>query len=125
MATTKAQRRLKLKHPKKRLAVVHSAGQSKAAQAGPARTTMMRADNKGRVLLGGRFANRSFISEQLNDTEIVLKLARVIPESEAWLYDNAEALAAIRTGLAQARAGDVTQSPDVEGDIKLAAELED
>jgi hypothetical protein len=35
--------------------------------------------------------------------EIVLPLARVIPEREAWLYDNKEAQDAVRRGLEQAR----------------------
>ena len=70
-------------------------------------------DKKGRVGLGGRFANRAVIVEALSETELVVRLARVIPESEAWLYENGEALAAVRAGLAQARAGNVTRGPDL------------
>ena len=81
-------------------------------------------DNKGRVVLGGRFANRAVIVQELSDTEVVIKLARDIPESEAWLYENSEALAAVRMGLTQARAGEVTQAPDVHADAALAAKLE-
>jgi len=91
----------------------------------PAKTTWMVADNQGRVLLGGRFANQSFIAEELSENEWVLKLARVIPESEAWLYEDAEALAAVRTGLAQARSGKVTKGPNLDGDAKIVGELED
>lgn len=82
-------------------------------------------DNKGRVLLGGRFANRPIIIEELSNTEIIIKLARVIPEREAWLYENTEALSAVRKGLAQARRGEVTGGPDVEADADLAAQLRD
>ena len=83
------------------------------------------ADNKGRVALGGRFANRAVIVEQLSDTEVLINLARVIPEREAWLYDNPAALKAVRCGLAQARAGDVGRGPDLRGDANFAARLED
>jgi hypothetical protein len=81
-------------------------------------------DSKGRVVLGGRFANRPVIIEKLSETELIVKLARVIPESEAWLYENPAALAAIRAGLADARAGRLTEGPDLKLDAKLAAELE-
>ena len=83
------------------------------------------ADNKGRVGLGDRFANRSVIIQTLSETEVVIKLARVIPESESWLYENAEALAAVRMGLAQARDGKLTAGPDVAAADKIVAELED
>jgi hypothetical protein len=82
-------------------------------------------DNKGRVALGGGFANRAVIIEQLSETEVVVKLARVIPEREAWLYENKKALTAVRNGLAQARAGKVTAGPDMKGDADLARQLED
>lgn len=83
------------------------------------------ADPKGRVALGGDFANRAVIVERLSDTEVLVKLARVIPESEAWIYENAEALGSVRRGLAQARARQAGQGPDLEADSRLAAELED
>jgi hypothetical protein len=89
------------------------------------KVTTKTADNKGRIGLGGVFANRSVIIEQLSKTELIVKLARVIPESEAWLYDNAKALTAVRNGLAQARAGQLTDGPDVEADADFAAQLED
>jgi hypothetical protein len=91
----------------------------------PFKATTKTTDNKGRVVLGGRFANRAVIVEQLSETEMVIKLARVIPESEAWLYDNAAALTAVRNGLAQARAGEVTEGPNVDTDTDFAAQLED
>lgn len=91
----------------------------------PVMTVMKRADKKGRIVLGGRFANRAVIIERVSETEVVVKLARVIPETESWLYENPLALAAVRTGLAQARASGVTQGPDMKSDAKLVAELED
>jgi hypothetical protein len=92
-------------------------------QASAGKTVTKAADNKGRVALGIRFANRSVIIDQLNETEVIVKLARLIPEREAWLYENAEALNAVREGLAQARAGKLTEGPNIDADAKLAAKL--
>jgi hypothetical protein len=91
----------------------------------PTETTTKMADSKGRVLLGERFANRTVLVEQLSPTEVLLKLARVIPEREAWLYENPRAIAAVRAGLSQAREGRLNSGPDVQADSALAAALED
>ncbi|MEO6022269.1 MAG: hypothetical protein ABIP64_03980 [Burkholderiales bacterium] len=83
-------------------------------------------DSKGRVTLGGHFANQAVIVEHRSDDEVVIRLARVIPEGEAWLYENPKALASVRRGLDQARKGNVTkQPPDLKAAAKLAAQLED
>ncbi len=83
------------------------------------------ADSKGRVTLGGHFANRAVIVEQRGKDEVVIRLARVIPEREAWLYENPKALAQVRRGLAEARAGNVAANPpDIKKAAKLAAQLE-
>lgn len=83
------------------------------------------ADSKGRVALGGEFANRHVIIERISPTECIVKLARVIPESEAWLYENAAAIKSVRAGLAQARDGNFTDGPDLAADEALARNLED
>ena len=83
-------------------------------------------DSKGRVTLGGHFANRAVIVERRSDDEVVVRLARVIPEREAWLYENPKALAAVRRGLDQARRGDVAKKPpDLKAAAKLTKQLED
>ena len=84
------------------------------------------ADSKGRVTLGGHFANRAVIVEYRSDDEVMVRLARVIPESEAWLYENPKALASVRRGLDQARKGNVTKNPtDLKAAAILAGQLED
>jgi len=89
-------------------------------------TSHKSADSKGRVTLGGHFANRAVIVEQRSDDEVVVRLARVIPEREVWLYKNPKALASVRRGLDQARKGDVAKnSPDLKASAKLAKQLED
>ena len=67
-------------------------------------------DSKGRITLGEAYANRTLLVEEQDD-RIVLRLARIIPESEAWLYENPAALDAVRTGLRQARAGVLKDGP--------------
>ena len=77
-------------------------------------------DSKGRVTLGPAFANRTVIVEQRDD-EIVLKLARLIPEREAWLYENETALNSVRRGVNQAKGGKFTKKgPDLKAASKLA-----
>lgn len=82
-------------------------------------------DSKGRLTLGASFANRTVIVEERGD-EIVLKLARIIPDREAWLYENDEALASVRSGLRQARNRKFAeQGPDLKAASELADELQD
>ena len=90
-----------------------------------AKTLMKTADSKGRVVLGGQFGNRAVLVERLSETEVLVKMARVIPEREAWLYENPAALASVRKGLAQARARQVNKGPDLDADKALIAQIED
>jgi hypothetical protein len=71
------------------------------------------ADAKGRISLGESFAHRTMLVERRGD-EIILRPARVIPEREAWLYENKKALGAVRRGLKQAAGGKfATKAPDL------------
>jgi hypothetical protein len=45
-------------------------------------------DSKGRLTLGERFANRTVIVEEIDETEVRITLARVVPEREMWLHGN-------------------------------------
>lgn len=81
-------------------------------------------DAKGRLTLGEAFANRTVIVEQRGH-EIVLQLARVIPESEAWLYENQAALASVRRGLKQATARKLSDGPDLDEAARVAEGVED
>ena len=74
-------------------------------------------DDKGRLLLGSRFANRQVIIEEKNESQFIITLAKVVPEREAWLYNNPEALNSVLQGLSQAREGKfATDPPDIEAD---------
>jgi hypothetical protein len=83
-------------------------------------------DSKGRLTLGERFANRTVIVEEIDETAVRITLARVVPEREMWLHENREAAAAVHSGLADARAGRLTQSaPDLAADAGLVERLGD
>lgn len=87
------------------------------------RTTHKQTDSKGRLTLGEAFKNCTLIIEE-RGSEIVLKRARVIPESEAWLYENQDALASVRRGLKQATARQLSNGPDLHEAAELADRLE-
>lgn len=84
------------------------------------------ADSKGRLTLGERFANRTVIVEEIDDTEVRITLARVVPEREIWVHENRAASASVGRGLADARAGRlVNAAPDLAADTGLADQLRD
>jgi hypothetical protein len=84
------------------------------------------ADSKGRVALGARFANKTVIIEEIDETEVRVIAAAVVPEREMWLYKNKKALAAVKRALAQLKAGKFSKRPpDLQADAKLVAELDD
>jgi hypothetical protein len=83
-------------------------------------------DNKGRLMLGNRLAGRMVIVDDSDPNRIVITPAVAIPEREAWLYKNAEALNRVRAGLEQARRGQLSANPpDLEADADLANEIAD
>ncbi len=83
-------------------------------------------DAKGRVTLGQRFANKTVIIRDVDATEMVVTIARVIPEREAWLHENKVAKGLVMTGLQQAAAGQFSDSPpDLDADAELADALEE
>ncbi|HVA49801.1 MAG TPA: hypothetical protein VNH11_25765 [Pirellulales bacterium] len=74
-------------------------------------------DSKGRVTLGAEFAGSLVIVDDSEPDAVVIRKAVAIPEREAWLYRNPEALAAVRRGLEQARNGEFSGNPpDLEAD---------
>jgi hypothetical protein len=83
-------------------------------------------DSKGRLTLGESFANRTVLVEARGEGEVLVRLARVIPERESWLYDNNEALASVRRGLQQAAAGKfVKRAPNLKAASVLTDQLQD
>lgn len=84
------------------------------------------ADSEGRITLGKKFANKTFIVEQSGDTEMKLEVAAVIPERELWLYRNPKARKAVFDALERAKARQFSESPpDLEAARALAEQIED
>lgn len=67
-------------------------------------------DSKGRLTLGPEFAGKIVILRR-GKRGITITPAVVIPEHEAWLYKNPEALAAVERGLADAKQGRFSKNP--------------
>lgn len=88
--------------------------------------TTKNVDAKGRLTLGEAFANRTVLVESRGDGELLIRLARVIPQRESWLYENPTALASVRSGLQQAADGKwAKKPPDLKNAAKLADKLRD
>jgi hypothetical protein len=65
------------------------------------------------------------IIDDSDPARIIITPAVAIPEGEAWLYKNAEALRRVREGLEQARQGKFSTSPpDLDADAALADQFE-
>jgi hypothetical protein len=81
-------------------------------------------DSKGRIVLGKQFANRTAIVQYMDDGDIVIRLARIIPESEAWLYENEQALNLLRQGLKEAQELDFSSNPpELERSFTIASPI--
>ena len=82
-------------------------------------------DGKGRLMLGSKLAGRMVIVDDSDPAHIVITPAVAIPEKEAWLYKNKEALESVRAGLEQARKGEFSKfPPDLDADRALADAIE-
>ena len=87
--------------------------------------TIRLADSKGRILLGHQFANVTFIIDDADPGQVILKPAVAIPAKEAWLYENETALNLVRKGLAEAKRRQFAKSPpDLDADAALMKKLE-
>jgi hypothetical protein len=75
--------------------------------------TTKTADSKGRIALGKDYANCPVIIQRVGPNEVRVIKARVIPEDEAWLWDNEEALGMIKRGLKQAKQQEFSGSPPI------------
>ncbi|MGH2863062.1 MAG: hypothetical protein ACRDLT_16400 [Solirubrobacteraceae bacterium] len=79
-------------------------------------------DDKGRVTLGREFAGRTVQVDRAGD-DLVIRFRRVVPDREAWLWENETAKSMVDRGLAQARAGELGDGPDLTAAFALADDL--
>ncbi|MEW6350076.1 MAG: hypothetical protein AB1646_13500 [Thermodesulfobacteriota bacterium] len=83
------------------------------------------ADSEGRINLGKRFANTTFLVEETEDRELRLIPAQAVPPDEAWLFRDEEAHASVMRGLAHAKARQFSSTPpDLKADRELIEKLE-
>jgi hypothetical protein len=88
-------------------------------------SAVKRVDNKGRLTLGSEFAGQVVEIEYRGRDEIVVKMRRLIPASEAWLWENDDAITRVRAGLNQAARGEVTDGPNLDEAFTLADAIPD
>lgn len=88
--------------------------------------TTKTADSKGRISLGKEFANHPVIIERVGPNEVRVIKARVIPEDEAWLWENEETMGMVKRGIKQAKQHEFAdRPPDLDADNRLIGELDD
>ena len=93
-----------------------------ARKSRPAERLVLRPDSKGRITLGPLAKGiSSFVVSWEADGRLMLEPYKEIPAREAWLFENPAALAAVRTGLADAAEGHLKD----RGDFARFAEEDD
>ncbi len=84
----------------------------------PAAEKHKKIDRRGRLTLGPRYANRTVVVREHRD-RLEIVLGKFVPASEAWLYENPEALTMVRKGLQESREGAApTPAPDLAADAE-------
>ncbi len=82
-------------------------------------------DSKSRVTLPKEFANSLVDVVVVDEFEVRIRKVVSIPEREAWLWKNSNALGAVMIGLQQARAGELVEGPDLAADMAAFGTDED
>lgn len=62
-------------------------------------------DSRGRIYLGSAVASKLYRASTNNLGQILLEPVVAIPEREAWLFENPEALSAVKQGLQESAEG--------------------
>jgi hypothetical protein len=71
---------------------------------------VVRSDSRGRIPLGPKATDKDFRIEYSEDGTISLIPVVFVPEREAWLYENRDAIAQVRAGLTDASEGRVREA---------------
>ncbi len=62
-------------------------------------------DQSGRICLGKEFAGKTYAMRANDRGSIELMPVKIVPENDAWLYQNKDAHGAVMEGLEQAKQG--------------------
>ena len=81
-------------------------------------------DSKGRVTLGPQFANRTVIIEEVDETEVRVIAAAVVPQREIG-SSQSKAKASVLRGLEQGMRGKLSKSPDLSKGARLIEQMDD
>jgi hypothetical protein len=76
-------------------------------------------DGKGRLTLGREFAGRTVQIQPQRDG-VVITFCRVVPDREAWLWENETAKGMVDRGLEQAKRGELGDGPDLAAAFAFA-----
>ena len=87
-------------------------------------TQVKTVDTKGRLTLGQKYAGRT-VELVEKPGEVVVKVVKVVPEHEAWLWENPTALGLVEEGLNQIRQGDISGGPDLAEAFRFAETIPD
>jgi len=66
------------------------------------------ADNRGRIVLGAEASAKAF-SVRVSDGDYILTPVKMVPEREMWLWTDNESRSSFERGIADAKAGRVTE----------------
>lgn len=64
-------------------------------------------DAQGRIVIGKENADETYAVERQPNGDIILHPVVVLHKREAWLFQNEEALASVKRGLAEAARGEI------------------
>jgi hypothetical protein len=82
-------------------------------------------DDKGRLTLGRAFAGKTVQVEKQSDGVYFVRLFRAVPEPEGWLWENAEAMALVQLGLAEATDRKFVPGPNLDAAFGFAETIPD
>lgn len=81
-------------------------------------------DAKGRLTLGHEYAGKTVQVEKDEDA-LIVRFYRMVPEREAWLWENQAAIASVGRGLQQARHGALDDGSDLADAFDFAESIPD